>query len=84
MIYVYDFDCVQIIILRGKGDKYRHKSEVVKYDPAADNTAFKRKTEVKMEESPAKKKVKKEKVKEEPVEEEQRKMINISSLTNQL
>jgi len=56
---------------RSKGDKYRHKSEVVKYDPAADNTAFKRKTEVKMEESPAKKKVKKEKVKSEPVDEEE-------------
>merc|ERR1712110_547896 len=26
---------------RPKGDKYRHKSEVVKYDPAADQTAFK-------------------------------------------
>lgn len=57
---------------RPKGDKYRHKSEVVKYDPAADNTAFKRKSEPvdAPAESPAKKKVKKEKVKEEPVTEE--------------
>lgn len=53
-----------------KGDKYRHKSEVVKYDPAEDNTAFKRKTEEATEEETPKKKVKKEKkVKEEPAEE---------------
>ena len=55
---------------RPKKDKYRHKSEVVKYDPAEDNTAFKRKTEETPEEETPKKKVKKEKkVKEEPAEE---------------
>jgi|ERR1711973_489429 len=51
-----------------KKDKYRHKSEVVKYDAAEDQTAFKRKGED-GQETPAKKKTKKEKVKEEPVEE---------------
>merc|ERR1719443_1195986 len=50
------------------GDKYRHKSDVVTYDAAADNTAFKRKQE-KLEDSPKPKKSKKEKVKEEPSEE---------------
>jgi len=52
-----------------KGDKYRHKSEVVKYDAAEDQTAFKRKGEEGQQETPAKKKTKKEKVKEEPQEE---------------
>jgi len=52
-----------------KGDKYRHKSEVVKYDPAGDQTAFKREADAPPAESPAKKKVKKEKaIKDEPVE----------------
>ena len=42
---------------------------MVKYDPAADNTAFKRKSEGDTpSESPAKKKVKKEKVKDEPAD----------------
>merc|ERR1712210_214162 len=43
-------------------------SDVVTYDAAADNTAFKRKQE-KLEDSPKPKKSKKEKVKEEPSEE---------------
>lgn len=50
---------------RGKGDKYKHKSEVVSYDSGKDQT-IKRKTEA-AETTPAKK-VKKE-VKEEPSEE---------------
>ena len=58
------------IARRPKGDKYRHKSEVVKYDAAEDQTAFKRKGETEgQQETPAKKKTKKEKVKEEPQEE---------------
>ena len=47
----------------GKGDKYKHKSEVVSYDQAKDQT-IKRKKEPVEETTPAKK-VKKE-VKEEP------------------
>ena len=47
----------------GKGDKYKHKSEVVSYDQAKDQT-IKRKKESVEETTPAKK-VKKE-VKEEP------------------
>merc|ERR1711976_1147602 len=50
---------------RGKGDKYKHKSEVVSYDSGKDQT-IKRKKEIKEEEQvPPAKKVKKE-AKEEP------------------
>merc|ERR1712021_86707 len=54
---------------RGKTDKYKHKSEVVSYDGAKDQT-IKRKSEKEEAVTPAKK-VKKEKaeVKEEPTEE---------------
>ena len=56
-----------IPVFRGKGDKYKHKSEVVSYDSGKDQT-IKRKTEA-AETTPAKKVKKEERVKEEPSEE---------------
>ena len=58
-----------IPVFRGKGDKYKHKSEVVSYDSGKDQT-IKRKTEAaETTTTPAKKVKKEERVKEEPSEE---------------
>jgi len=51
-------------IFRPKGDKYKHKSEIVSYDSGKDQT-IKRKKEEAEEVTPAKK-VKKEEIKNEP------------------